>query len=375
MYTFKLTDKSLSNEEKQVFKDYLSYHGLDNSIWEVFSCLFEAGTDHSKPLLLRVYKENDLYAAVIIIKCNRYGKSLFNNNVLIKLINIVNIPFYLWMKFGCCMDMMSNPGFVKDPQESEDAFRAIANYLKKKNLLTIINDYTENYKLYNKAYVLPALPHALIDCSSMTSIQDYTKSFKNLKRKIKVFSNKGGEYFNLPQQLSTEQISSLKNCFLSTTEKSVFYLPYQDLYLQAAIHTSKTNIENVYYFIATLNGEFIGYQAAIKTGSNLNALHGAFNRKLKTTHHAYDILFVKMTEFALENGLRTIDFGAVINLTKQKMINKSVDMSYFVLSKYSFVQKVFDVFLKSTKIQSNEHMRFRVDSKTKKDINPGRNNT
>ena len=96
----------------------------------------------------------------------------------------------------------------------------------------------------------------------------------------------------------------------------MFYLPYQDLYLEAAVNTSETNIETVHYFIATLNGDFLGYQAAIQTGSNLNALHGAFNRNLKTTYHAYDILFVKMTKFAIENGLKTIDFGAVINLTK-----------------------------------------------------------
>lgn len=359
MYTFKLTDKFFSNKEEEVFEDYLSFHGLDNSIWEVYSCLFKASTKHTKPLLLKVYKGDNLYGAAIIIKCNRYGKSLFNNPLIAKLIDGVNIPFYLWMKFGCCMDMMSNPGFVKDPEKADEVFKAIATYIKKNSLLAIINDYTENSELYEDASVLPALPHALIDCSFMTSIQDYTKKFKNIKRKIRVFKSKGGEYKRVLQKLSAEQITSLKECFLATSEKSVFYLPYQDLYLNAAIKTSKTNIENVYYFIATLNGEFLGYQAAIQTGSNLNALHGAFNRKLKTTYHAYDILFVKMTEFAIENGLKTIDFGAVINLTKQKMVNKSVDMSYFILSKYSTIQKVFNIFLRSTKIQGNEQMRFR----------------
>lgn len=359
MYTFKLSNKNFSKTEQKLFEDCLDYQGLDEGIWEIFSCLFNTNLEHTKPLLLKAYKDETLVGAAVIIQCNKYGKSLFSSKLLSSFIDFLNIPFYLWMKFGCCMDMMSNPGFVKDPEKKEEVYKAMATYLKKKSLLSIINDYTENTYLYNDASILPALPHALIDCSDMTSIEDFTNRFKNIKRKIRVFKNKGGEYKRISKQLSNEQISDLKRCFLSTSEKSVFYLPYQELYLNSAMLTSSTQIENVYYFIATLNGEFLGYQAAIQTGSNLNALHGAFDRRLKTTYHAYDLLFVKMTEFALEKGLKTIDFGSVINLTKQKMINKSINMSYFIFSKYLIVQKIFNMFLKLTKIQGYEQMKFR----------------
>ena len=198
----------------------------------------------------------------------------------------------------------------------------------------------------------------------MTAIEDYTKNHKNIKRKIREFKNKHGEFRRIDKQLNKEQLNSLKRCFLSTSEKSVFYLPYQELYLNAALTTSSTNLENVYYFIATINDEFIGYQAALITGKNLNALHGAFDRTRKTNYHAYDILFVKMTEFALEKKLQIIDFGAVINYTKEKMINKSKEMSYFIYSKYSIIQKVFKIILKLTKIQGAEQMKFRHNDKT-----------
>jgi len=359
MYTFELTDKFLSQKEKEIFDDYLDYNGLDNSIWQMFNSLFNSGVKNTKPLLLKVFNEDDLYGVCIIIKCKKYGKSLFNNKLLIGLINAVNIPFYLWMKFGCGMDMMSNPGFVKDPEKSEEVFRAMLEYLKENSLLTLINDYTENSGLYGSASVLPALPHALIDCSSMTSIDDYTKAYKNINRKMRVFKNKGGEYIRIDRQLNKDQLNSLEKCFLSTSEKSVFYLPYQELYLNAALNTGSTRIENVYYFIATLKDQFIGYQAALLTGKYLVALHGAFDRSRKTTYHAYDILFVKMTEFALEKGLKIVDFGAVINYTKEKMINRSKDMSYYIYSKYAIIQKTFNVLLKLTKIQGAEQMKFR----------------
>lgn len=359
MYSFEITDKYLSNKEIGLFDEYLNFHQLDSSIWEVFSCVFNSVVKNTQPLLLKAYKDDSLYGVTIIIKCRNYGQSLFDNKFLSGLINTLNIPFYLWIKFGCCMDMMSNPGFVRNPEKSDEVFRAMLTYLKENSLLTFVNDYTENTELYESASVLPALPHALIDCSSMNSIQDYTKNHKNINRKLRVFKNKHGEYKRIDKKLNNEQLASLKKCFLSTAKNSVFYLPYQELYLDAALTTSSSNIENVYYFIATIDDEFIGYQAALVTGKYLNALHGAFDRNRKTTNHAYDILFVKMTEFALERGLSVIDFGAVINYTKEKMMNKSKEMSYFIYSKNAIIQKFFKVLLKSTKIQGSEQMKFR----------------
>ena len=361
MYTFELTDKYLSGNEIEIFDDYLKYHNLDKSIWDVFACLFNSGVKNARPLLLKAFKDDNFYGVAILIECKRYGRSLFNNKLLSGLTNIINIPFYLWIKFGCCMDMMSNPGFVKDPEKSDEVFRAMIKYLKENSLLSIIYDYSLSSDFYEFASVLPALPHAIIDCSAMNSLLDYTSNYKNIKRKIRAFNAKQGTYLRIDGQLSKEQLPSLKKCFLSTSEKSVFYLPYQDLYLNAALTTSSTSLKNVYYFVATMDDEFIGYQAALITGKYLKALHGAFDRNRKSNYHAYDILFVKMVEFALENGLETIDVGPVVNYTKEKMVNKLIAMSYFIYSKYPIIQKTFGILLKITKIQGTEQMKFRKD--------------
>ena len=79
MYTFDLTEKFLSKEETAVFKDYLRQQGLDESIWEVFFCFFKSGTKNTRPLLLKAFKGDRLYGAIILAKCKGYGRSLFNN--------------------------------------------------------------------------------------------------------------------------------------------------------------------------------------------------------------------------------------------------------------------------------------------------------
>jgi predicted N-acyltransferase len=257
------------------------------------------------------------------------------------------------------MDMMSNPGFVKDPKKSEEVFSAMAGYMKKSFLLSIVTDYAQNARLYTGSSILPALPHAVIDTSQMNEIDDYLKDYKNIKRKMRVLKNKGGEIAIQENTLGNEDIVAVKKCFLSTADKSVFYLPYQDIYLNAAVTVSKFSLEKVLYFIVKLNGDIIGYQAAIWTGKHLNALHGAFDRSRSSNYHAYDILFVKMAEFAIEHKLNSVDFGAVVNETKKRMVNKTVEMSYFLMSKFGVIQWVFNIFLKFTNIQGKEQLKFR----------------
>lgn len=361
MFTFELSENYLTAKEQGVFDDFLRARGLDSSIWEVFASLFRSATAYTRPLMLKAYHKESLQGAAVVIRCRKYGRSLFKNKLMARLVDMAGIPFCLWIKFGCGMDMMSNPGFARDPNEAEEMFRSMAAFLQKENILTVINDYSSNASQFLEASVLPALPHGLIDVSGMDSVEQYMAPYKNIKRKLKTFRNKGGEYHRVEKQLEKNMIEPLTNCFRVTAEKSVFYLPYQDLYLKAAQNTSETPIAKVHYFVAFLNGEFLGYQAALETGRYLNALHGAFDRNLKTTYHAYDILFVKMAEYAIENKLECVDFGAVVNQTKQKMVNKKLDLSYFIFSKNRLVQKIFNAFLKHTLIQGDEQLQYRED--------------
>lgn len=359
MYTFKLCKSFLLKEETEVFKAFLNHYHVDESIWDVYACLFKSAVKGTVPLVLKVYKESELCGSAIIIKCSRYGKSLFDNKLIAGMIDMLGVPVYLWIRFGCCMDMASNPGFVKNPEKADEIQAAMAQFLRRRNLFTIIYDYTDKCYLFPGSIALPALPHALIDTGNMRNIQDYISGHKNIKRKMNIFRNNGGTFEIISNVLQNEDIPLVRKCFISTAENSVSYLPYQDIYLNSALKTCSSYLNNVFYFVARLNGQFLGYQAALKTGTCLNALHGAFDRERDTTYHSYDILFVKMTEFAIENGLSSIDFGAVLNITKARMVNKTVDMSYFLYTRYSPIKSFFTSLLRLSKFQGEKQLKFR----------------
>jgi hypothetical protein len=367
MYTFELTEKFMPLKERAIFSDFLQFYGIDEGVWKIFECLFDSKTKGTIPLLLRVYENSVLAGAAIILRCSRYGSSLYDNKMVAEFCDLLHIPFYLWIRFGCCMDMMSNPGFVRYPTQSGLIYSAIADYLGKHSWMTMINDYTTNSFLYPGAITLPALPHALINTSSMTGIGDYVNLHKNIRRKYQIFKKNGGTFQIINNVLEAQDIETVRKCFVSTAEKSIFYLPYEDLYLNSALKTSSTSINNVIYFIARLNGEIIGYQSALITGECLNALHGAFDRNRPTTYHAYDLLFVEMTQYAIAHDLKLIDLGAVLNTTKQRMVNCTRPMSYFMLSKKPIIQRIFYMITKHSKIQGRDQMRFYDEDKSKKE--------
>jgi hypothetical protein len=362
MFTFTLSNNYLSDDERSVLTPGLAHFSIDENIWDVFACLFRSSTKGTTPLVLRVFENRELCGAAIVIKCRRYGKALFNNPLLAGMMDLFGIPCHLWIKFGCCMDTMSNSGFVADPTRADELLTAISAYLRSHTFLTIINDFSGNGLHHAGSVILPALPHARITTREMDGIGDFLTIHKSLKRKPTTFRKNGGTIDIKSGVLPTDDVKSLKRCFRVTAGKSSFYLPYQDLYFNATQTTGSTRLDNVYYFIARLDGKFVGYQAALKTGTCLNALHGAFDRTLRTTHHAYDCLILKMVEFAIENECSSIDYGAVLNETKQRLM-ESTEMSYFLGSRWKPVTFAFSNFLKVTKIQGRGQMKYRETRK------------
>jgi hypothetical protein len=359
MLAFDLSDTPLQPQEQELFRPWLDQLGLDEAVWPVFDRLFASATPHTRPQVLRARDGGRLRAAAILVRCGRYGQALFARPSLVTLLDLLAPPLHLWFRYGCGMDMMSNPGFFADPDEADDLVGAMAAWLKRHTLATMIYDYSDRAALYPEASELPGLPHALIETAGMTETSDYTGTFGKIGRKVRRFRNKGGTFERIEGPLSDDDLAALRDCFVSTAERSAVPLPYQDLYLASALATSGAGLQNVHHFVARLDGELLGYQAAVQSGKHLNALHGAFDRRRKTTYNAYDLLFIEMVDFALEHNVDSIDVGSVLNQTKQKMVNATVPMSYFLLSRLGPLQTGLAAFLKTTRVQSAEQQRFR----------------
>ena len=356
---FTLTNQFFEEYEQLAFLPYLVELGLDERIWSIFRILWKCNDCYNRPIILRAYEDESLVGAIILLKCQNYGRSLFRNSMLWRGTDILRIPVYLWLRLGCGMDLISNPGFFISRINEAEIITGMMAYLNKSQLVTLVNDYSANRNLYKESNELGALPHAIITTGNFIDLNDYIAQFKNLKRKIRAFKNKGGSIEVFFDQLPITYLDAMKKCFDSTCKTSRFHLPYQRLYNQLAIACGKTAVEKICYFIALMNGKLVGYQATLVSGNHLITLHGAFDRNLKSTYHAYEALICKMVNFSIKQRLIQIDLGAVINHTKKRMINKSIPMSYFLMSKYSWLRRAFNLLISFSNIQSQSQLQFR----------------
>lgn len=135
MYTFELNNKFLSKEEMAAFKKCLDFYQVDESIWEVFACLFRSEVKGTKPLVIRAYEDSKLCGAAIVARCRKYGRAMFKNKLMAGILNFIGIPVYLWMKFGFGVEFICNQGLAWNRKRLMKFIRLWSNFLKRRVFL------------------------------------------------------------------------------------------------------------------------------------------------------------------------------------------------------------------------------------------------
>ena len=70
MYTFHLSSIPLTTTEKCIFSYHLLELGLDDNIWVIYEKFLQANSVFSRPLIVRVKKDNETFACIFLIEYN-----------------------------------------------------------------------------------------------------------------------------------------------------------------------------------------------------------------------------------------------------------------------------------------------------------------
>jgi hypothetical protein len=358
MYSLDLSSDPLTPPEKCCFNDYLMELGLDDSIWVIYEKFLQLGSEYSRPIIVRVKKNNELSACLFLIECRDYGATLSRLRVVKNLARRLAIPVYIWMKAGIGAEIFANPIFINKNIGSEQDHCEILRLLRKRFLLLFIHDLASNLSLHPESEVMPYTDESIIDTSGYKTIDDYLAEHHNLKKKLKDYHKIGGRIEVLEGMLDDHIVKKIKECVISTGEKSVFKLPYQNDYPDMCTGSAIIDNRKIIHFICRSDDEFYGYHSFIGFKNQIRCLNGAFNRNLITTHHAYENMIYSVVEYAIENKIQTIYFGPTLNETKKRMMNKFVPTKLFVSSRVPLFLKLFIPVLKRSRLNSGELLEF-----------------
>lgn len=359
-YSFTINSDPLTTTEKQALKGQLDLLGLHHTIWNLYDNFLLTATKNSIPLILRMQSGDDLVAVVILIKCYDYGSTLTGFKPAVQLMKMLRLPVYVWMKSGIAAELLANPGFINDKYDPGEIFPLLLEFLRKELLLSFILDLEENEYLHSMSTKLPYPDEGIIDMDDVENYDNYRKLHGNIKKKIRHYKSKGGVIDVVKGKMQDDDIQWVGQCIASTSKHSVFKLPYQENYSAMCMASASIEDENVVHFICRTVTDFLGYHSFIDFGTHLRCLNGAFNRELKTTHHAYENMITRVVEYAENNGIKRIFFGPVLNETKRRMMHEFQPTTLHFSSNKLLLNAAFPVLLRNSKMVNKKILSFRT---------------
>mgnify|MGYP001311028604 CR=1 FL=1 len=358
MYSLNLSSDPLTTIEKCCFHDYLLELGLDDYIWVVYDKFLQLGSEYTRPLIIRVKKDNELFACMLLIECKDYGPTLSRLQIVKYVVRRLAIPVYIWMKAGVGAEICANPMFFNKNVGGENDPGEILNMLRKRFLLLFIHDLASNESLHPTSVVMPYTDESIIDTRGYTTIDDYLAEHHNLKKKLKDYQKIGGRIEVLEGIPDDQIVKKIKECVISTGEKSVFKLPYQCDYPDMCVGSATIDNRNIIHFLCLSDEEFYGYHSFIVFKNQIRCLNGAFNRNLVTTHHAYENMIYSVVAYAIERKIQIVYFGPTLNETKKRMMNRFLPTRLYVSSRVPFLLKLFMPVLKRSRLNASELLEF-----------------
>jgi hypothetical protein len=345
-WSSRLAREPITPEEQARFTTDVERLNLSEGIWDVFNATLQTRTKHSIPLTLRAFDNGSLIGLALIYECRKTGECFFDPPFS-TMMDLPAIPMFVWLRYGTTVDHFANPGFVTDGIDRELFVGHSISRLLKHYLFGTVVEYRDS-TAFDGVAKLPFVDNGVINLLGMASIDSYLARGKNLSRKLKKFRNKGGEIRIIRGALPPDLITAALEAF--ETLSFGMRTPFQDNYLNMAQAGLTHESSDKVHIVALLHGEYAGHQSFLHAGDSLHCQAGAFDRRRKSTYHAYENIIVSSVEYALQNNLQRIDYGPVTNETKAKMMTGFIPCENRTYARYRSVAATLPLVVKRSKL-------------------------
>lgn len=353
-FAFTLTGETTRPDERHGLAGGLAASGLDDTVWPVLDAMARTGTPYTTPKVLRAFVDGRLAGLAYILECRRFGRCFFDEP-LASVVNMAPLPMFYWTRNGTLVDSHANAGFVATGVDRDAFYEAAIRYLTGRYLYGSVIDYAAS----------PAAgPHAssaLFDCGHFRldegwRVDAFLDRRGSLRRKLNKFRNKGGTVEILRGAMPPGVLAEAMACY--ATLKPLALLPFQDNYVPMSAATASVASDRLVHVVCRLDGALAGYHSFVLSGHSMHCLSGAFDRTRHSTFHAYEALIVESLRFAIEQGVRDIDYGAVLNETKARMMGAFSRTELRIYSRFAAVRSAMRLVVGRSKVRPETFAAF-----------------
>ena len=336
-FRFTLTTQALLENEQAVFETDLERLGLDKLVWTILNESMAVQTPYTETRLLRAFRQDRLCGIAYIAVCKHYGGCLFSTPWVAACLDIPSIPIFLWMQGTPAIDMINNPGFVSPGISRSDFVTAALSYLQTKFLSGFVIAAAAQQET-TASVRLPFADYGIVEVTQQSNLETYLAQFRNVRKKMHKFVNKGGRVEVVRGALSSGIQDEIINIYVHL--KPLITTPFQDNYTNMVQRASQTDTDKIIHFLTYLDNQLAGYHSFAYMGKNLYCLSGAFDRSMHSTYHAYENMIIETFKFSLVNQIERIHYGPVLNPTKARMMNQFERYEQRLYSRFYVLKKI-----------------------------------
>jgi hypothetical protein len=353
-FSFTLTGETTRPDERDVLAGGLAASGLDATVWPVLDAMARTGTPNTTPKVLRAFLDGRLAGLAYILECRRIGRCFFDVPVA-SVIDMAPMPMFCWTRNGALIDSHANAGFVAAGLDPHAFYTAAIGYLTRRYLYGSVMDMAAD----------PAAgPHAssaLFDCGHCrldegASVDAFLDRSGSLRRKLNKFRNKGGTVEVLRGAMPPQVLAEAMGCYATLTPLAL--LPFQDNYVAMSAATASLSSDRLVHVVCRLGGALAGYHSFVICGRTMHCLSGAFDRTRHSTFHAYEVLIVESLRVAIDHHVRQIDYGAVLNETKARMMDTFSRTELRIYSRFAAVRGAMRLVVGRSKVRPETFAAF-----------------
>jgi len=164
---------------------------------------------------------------------------------------------------------------------------------------------------------IPAFDVGFVNVDRFSTIDDYIRLRKSLRKKINAFRNKGGEVDVIRGALGKGDRDAIDTMY--RTMEFPILTPYQDIFPPLCLQSAAIDHPNILHLVTRMNGEPVGYHSYHVGHQTLHCLSGGFDRTRKSIYHAYENLIIESVRFCIDEGIPLINYGPAFNDTKPQL--------------------------------------------------------
>jgi hypothetical protein len=277
-----------------------------------------------------------------------------NDPPLSTIFDLPKMPIFVWYRYGISTDNNANPGFVA-PGVKRSAFAAKAiGALTREYMNGGVAEF-DDVPAPPGAIEIPGIDAGFIEVDQFTSVDEYVKLRKNLRKKMNAFRNKGGTVDITHGALSQQEREAIESLYDTMQHRAL--VPYQDIFARLVGNVATIDDPNMVHIVTRLNSDIVGYHSFYVGGRTLHCLSGGFDRTLKSTYHAYENLIIESVRYCLEHGLSLINYGPALNETKIKLMTSFQTFNIHIYPRYRLMRWPFAKLLNRSVFNTSDEIK------------------